>query len=50
MRRVTPVTVGGLVLPLKGGVVYGEVCVYYTCFNFRNRLHIDNKKEIAALA
>ena len=32
-------------MPLKGGVVYGAICVYHFNFDFRNRLHIDSKKR-----
>ena len=45
-----PKTVGGSVLPLKGGVADGTVCVYYFNTNIRNRLHKRNKKEITALS
>lgn len=41
-------TVGGEILPSKGGVAYGAVCIYRFNFDIRDRLHIGNKKEIAA--
>lgn len=36
-------------MPLKGGVANGTVRVYHFNLDFRNRVHIDNKKEITAL-
>ena len=41
-------TVGGQVLPLKGGVAYGIFNIYCDYPLCSHRLHIGNKKRLAA--
>lgn len=41
-------TVGGEILPSKGGVADGTVRIYHFDSDIRNRLHNGNKKEVIA--